>query len=206
MSDFVIALAKGKLFRPAIDWLASAGIHFRREDLTSRKLMIASEDGEVRLLLVKAMDVPIYVEYGIADVGIVGRDVVMESGADVFEPRALDFGGCRMVVAGRPDTPYEQLRLRSLVRVGTKYPNVARKHFQEKGFQAEIIALQGSVELSVIAGLADLIVDIVETGTTLKQNGLVVLEEIFPSTARLIVNKASHKLKLNRIDVLLSNS
>ncbi len=186
-----------------MDWLASHGYPLKIDRDNHRRLIVTDETQSLRVLLVKASDVPIYVEYGIADLGIVGRDVILESEADVFEPLALDFGHCRMVVAGKPEDDYESFRLKSLVRVGTKYPNIARKHFLSKGFQADIIALQGSVELSVTAGLADVIVDIVETGITLKQNGLVVHEELFASSARLIVNKASHKLKFSNIEPFL---
>ncbi len=202
--DFTLALAKGKLLPPAVEWLSRVGYTFGEDLPRSRKLRVPAREGGVTVLLVKPDDVPIYVEYGIADAGIVGYDVLRESGADVFQPRALNFGHCKMVVAGRPDDDYQRFPFRSLVRVGTKYPNIAREHFQNSGIQADIIALRGSVELSVTAGLADVIVDIVETGTTLKQNGLVVHEELFPSSARLIVNKASHKLKLDLIDRLLS--
>ncbi len=203
LDAFIMALAKGKLMPPALDWLARAGFTFTENLSQSRKLMVPAREGELTVLLVKPDDVPIYVEYGIADAGIVGYDVLRESEADVFQPRALDFGQCKMVVAGKPEDDYQAFRFRSLVRVGTKYPRIAREHFQNRGIQADIIALRGSVELSVTAGLADVIVDIVETGTTLKQNGLVVHEELFASSARLIVNKASHKLKLNFVDRLL---
>src|SRR5574342_389887 len=157
----------------------------------------------MRAILVKADDVPIYVEYGIADLGIVGKDMLLESAAEVFEPLDLGFGHCKIVMAGWPQQTEKSLHLRSVVRVGTKYPKIARAYFDRIGVQAEIIALQGSVELSVLTGLADVIVDIVETGATLRENGLVVHQEILTSSARLIVNKASHKLKLAAIDRLL---
>jgi ATP phosphoribosyltransferase len=201
--DLVIALAKGKLLVPALDWLASTGYTFSEADVRSRKLMLPAQQDGMRAILVKADDVPIYVEYGIADLGIVGKDVLLESDAEVFEPLDLAFGQCKLVVAGRPQDAGENFRLRSIIRVGTKYPKIARWHFDRMGIQAEIIALQGSVELSVLTGLADVIVDIVETGRTVQENGLVVHQEILSSSARLIVNKASHKLKLAAIDRLL---
>lgn len=201
--QLVIALAKGKLLAPALTWLSSAGFTFAEEDVRSRKLMFPAQQGDMRAILVKPDDVPIYVEYGIADVGIVGKDTLLESAAEVFEPLDLGFGQCKLVVAERPQNVEKDFRLRPVVRVGTKYPKIARWHFDRMGVQAEIIALQGSVELSVLTGLADVIVDIVETGTTLRENGLVVHQEILSSSARLIVNKASHKLKLTAIDRLL---
>ncbi len=202
-SALVIALAKGKLLAPALNWLASAGFTFSQQDLRSRKLMLTAGEGGMSAILVKAGDVPIYVEYGIADLGIIGKDVLLESAAEVFEPLDLGFGRCKLVVAGKPQDAEEDFRLRSVLRVGTKYPKIARDYFDRLGIQAEIIALQGSVELSVLTGLADVIVDIVETGATLRENGLVVHREILTSSARLIVNKASHKLKLTAIDRLL---
>lgn len=199
----VIALAKGKLLAPALQWLARRGHTFSEAEMRSRKLMLAAQEGGLHAILVKADDVPIYVEYGIADAGIVGKDTLLESGAEVFEPLDLRFGQCTLVVAGRPEEQLAAWRTRACVRVGTKYPKIARQHFDRLGVQAEIIALKGSVELSVLAGLAEVIVDIVETGTTLRENGLVVHEEILSSSARLIVNKASHKLKSVGIDTLL---
>ncbi len=201
--ELTIALAKGKLLAPSLSWLASTGHSFSEEEIRSRKLVLAAQQGGMRAILVKADDVPIYVEYGIADIGIVGKDTILESGAEVFEPLDLGFGKCKLVVAGRQQDLEKDFRQRSILRVGTKYPKMARWHFDRLGVQAEIIALQGSVELSVVAGLADVIVDIVETGETLRENDLVVHQEIFSSSARLIVNKACHKLKLDAIDKLL---
>lgn len=204
--DLIVALPKGKLLQPAFAWLENAGYTFAESDVQSRKLMFSAEQGNMSAILVKPTDVPIYVEYGIADIGIAGTDTLQESGADVFEPLDLGFGQCRIVVAGWPEDAQCDFRKRSVIRVGTKYPNIARAHFDERGVQVEMIAVQGSVELSVLTGLADVIVDIVETGNTLRENGLVVHEEIMPSSARLIVNKASHKLKLSAIDNLLRQS
>jgi ATP phosphoribosyltransferase len=202
-NELIVALAKGKLLAPALAWLNSAGFTFSEEEFRSRKLIIPAKERSMHAILVKAGDVPIYVEYGIADLGIIGKDSLLESEADVFEPLDLGFGRCKLVVAGKPQDAEEDFRLRSVLRVGTKYPKIARAYFDRIGIQAEIIALQGSVELSVLTGLADVIVDIVETGATLRENGLVVHREILTSSARLIVNKASHKLKLTAIDRLL---
>ncbi|NUO81734.1 ATP phosphoribosyltransferase [candidate division KSB1 bacterium] len=201
--ELFIALSKGKLLPPALQWLARTGYTFSEKDLAGRKLVLTAKEGRLHAVLVKADDVPIYVEYGVADLGIVGKDTLLESEAEVFEPLDLGFGRCRLVVAGKPEHQKEDLRQRALVRVGTKYPKIARWHFDRVGVQAEIIALKGSVELSVLAGLAEVVVDIVETGTTLRENGLVVYHEILSSSARLIVNKASHKLKSAEIDALL---
>ena len=204
--QLVIALSKGKLLAPSWQWLAAAGYVFPSGEIGSRKLILTAQTGDLHALLVKPQDVPTYVEYGIADLGIAGKDILLESEAEVFEPRDLGFGQCRVVVAGRGEQGHQDLRQRAVVRVGTKYPHLAREYFERMGVQAEIIALQGSVELSVLAGLADVIVDIVETGATLRENGLVVLHEIVSSSARLIVNKASHKLKLPAIDLLLAKA
>ncbi len=204
-NQLVIAVAKGKLLAPALQWLAAVGYAFLPMEVGSRKLVLTAPEAGLRALLVKPQDVPIYVEYGIADLGIVGKDILLESEAEVFEPRDLGFGQCKVVVAGRANESLNHLRQRAVVRVGTKYPNIARRYFGRLGVQAEIIALQGSVELSVLAGLTEVIVDIVETGATLRENGLVVLQEIVSSSARLIVNKTSHKLKLFAIDRLLTN-
>lgn len=204
--ELIIALAKGKLLTPALAWLASAGFTFSDDEIRSRKLRLSAAEPGMHAVLVKAGDVPIYVEYGIADLGIIGKDALLESEADVFAPRDLGFGRCKLVVAGRPQDAKEDFRLRSALRVGTKYPKIARTHFDRIGIQAEIIALQGAVELSVLTGLADVIVDVVETGATLRENGLVVHREILTSSARLIVNKASHKLKLAGIERLLQSA
>jgi ATP phosphoribosyltransferase len=204
--QLVLALAKGKLLAPSLQWLSSAGFSFSHVDVGSRRLIHSAQTGGLQALLVKPQDVPIYVEYGIADLGIVGNDILMESLADVFEPCDLGFGQCKVVMAGRPQDNIKELRQRAMVRVGTKYPNITRDFCDRSGMQAEIIVLQGSVVLSVLAGLADVIVDIVETGATLRENGLVVLQEIVSSSARLIANKASHKLKLAAIDNFLGRA
>jgi ATP phosphoribosyltransferase len=182
-----LALSKGKLFSGAAALFREAGVPF--PDGETRKLVV--ERGELRFLLVKDLDVPTYVEYGVADIGIAGRDVLLESGSDVLEPLDLGFGRCRLAVACMRDAPFDYRRASS-VRVATKYPRIAAAYFLEHGVSAEIVKLQGSVELAPVLGLADCIVDVVETGRTLEENGLVVVEEVASSSARLVVNRGSY--------------
>lgn len=202
MSNLTIALAKGRLLDPSIEILKSLGydLHAAR---ASRKLVI--ESNGTRFLIAKASDVPIYVEYGAADVGIVGQDALRESGVKVYEPLVLGYGACRLVVAGKPE--YQTLEWKTLagLRVATKYPRCAQKYFSARGLSAEIIALYGSIELAPMVGLADLIVDVVDTGRTLRENGLIELDEIFKSQAALIVNRASHTLKVDAVRDLIEN-
>ncbi len=199
------ALSKGKLFDPSVELLVRSGIIQHSALFNSRRLCFDSDAGAaLRFLLVKNTDVPTYVEYGIADVGIAGHDVVLETAADVYSPLDLGFGRCKIAVAGRPEDADKGYHLACHLRVATKYPRITREYFGRQGAQVEVIKLDGSVELAVLVGLADRIVDLVETGETLRQNGLTIHEIIDESSARLIVNKASHKLKLGRIDSLTS--
>jgi len=170
----------------------SAGINFSDESLASRRLAIEDESGRFKLILVKPADVPVYVEHGIADCGIVGRDVLLEAEADVLQPLSLDIGGCRIAVAARNDATLSEL---GVLRVATKYPRIAARHFGSKGIAIDLIVLSGSVELAPVLGLADCIVDLVESGRTLAENGLSIIEVITDSTARLVVNRASYQLK-----------
>jgi ATP phosphoribosyltransferase len=179
--------------------LAQAGIVLPPEQLDSRRLVLTDVHSQYRFLLVKPADVPIYVEYGIAQAGVCGRDVLLEQEPDVYEPLDLGFGLCRLVVAGFPDTPWQVANPLSKLRVATKYPQVTQRHFQARATPVEIIPLSGSVELAPVLGLADCIVDIVETGRTLAENGLAILEEIAPVSARCIVNRAA--FHLNRLQV-----
>ena len=158
----------------------------------------------LRFLLVKPGDVPVYVEYGAADLGIVGQDVLWESGRDVYEPLQLGFGRCRLVLAGTPAQRDRDFRLATGLRVATKYPRLTRAYFQRNGLSVEIIPLTGSIELAPLVGLADLVVDVVETGRTLRENGLVELEEIATCQAVLIVNRVSHRLRLAEVRDLLA--
>lgn len=193
MPELVLALAKGRLMDRAVERLQAAGIHIA--DLDSRKLRVSDADGRYDFLLVKPADVPIYVEYGAADAGICGRDVLMEAEPDVYEPLDLGFGYCRLVVAGRAGATQGDYTARSTVRIATKYPLTAQRFFHGRGVPVEVIQLSGSIELAPLVGLSDHIVDLVETGTTLRDNGLEILDVIAESTARLIVNRAAFATK-----------
>src|SRR5262249_45524959 len=190
-----IALAKGRLQDEALVCFSRAGVVVSDEALASRKLLADDELGQFSFIFVKPGDVPVYVEYGVADAGICGRDVLLETQADVHEPLDLGFGACRLVVAGRAETAERGYNLLATARVATKYPRVAADYFQRRGVPVELIMLSGSVELAPVLGLSDHIVDLVETGRTLKDNGLVVIDTIAESTARLIVNRAAYHLK-----------
>ncbi len=182
-----VALSKGKLLAGSELLFKRAGMPFPGGD--SRRLVIPV-DG-LRFLLVMDMDVPTYVEYGVADCGIAGRDVLLETGSDVYEPVDLGFGRCRLVVARLRGSGFDYHRA-STIRIATKYAKVAGAHFLERGMSVEIVKLAGSVEIAPGLGLADGIVDVVETGRTLEENGLEIVEDVAPSTARLIVNRASY--------------
>ena len=195
MSQLTIALAKGRLQDEALAVFSRMGVVVSEESLASRKLLVADESGRYSFLFVKPADVPVYVEYGVADAGICGRDVLMESQADVHEPLDMRFGACRLVVAGKAETAVLGYNLLATARVATKYPRLAADYFQQRGVPVELIMLSGSVELAPVLGLSDHIVDLVETGRTLKDNGLVIIDTIAESTARLIVNRAAYHLK-----------
>jgi ATP phosphoribosyltransferase len=200
MTELTIALAKGRLLTPSLKLLASLGYDVR-EAADSRQLVLTAH--AARFILAKPMDAPIYVEYGAADAGIVGLDALRERGVNVYEPLLLGYGACRLVVAGRPEFQNAEWKMLAGLRVATKYPRVTRQYFAARGLSAEIIEVYGSVELAPRVGLADLIVDVVDTGRTLRENGLVELAEIFKSQAVLIVNRASHTLKVNAIRELI---
>ena len=192
MIELTIAVAKGRLQAETLDLLTRAGLIFSSQALTSRRLSVEDESGRFRLIFVKPADVPVYVEHGIADCGIVGRDVLLESDADLFQPLSLNIGACRIVVAARNDAPERQL---GMLKVATKYPRIAARHFGARGVVVDLIELAGSVELASVLGLADCIVDLVETGKTLQDNGLSIIEVISDSGARLVLNRASYQLK-----------
>ena len=194
----MIAIAKGRFLEPSLDLLARAGIEFEEDVAESRRLIFDSKDGECRVILVKPMDAPTYVEYGASDAGIAGRDVLMESEADVLQPLDLGFGQCRIAVAGPDPKPGED-EPRTVVRVATKYPHITLEHFNAKGIAVEIIPLSGSIELAPLVGLADRIVDLVETGRTLADNGMEIVEVIAESSARLMINRASYQTKRKEI-------
>jgi len=198
------ALGKGRLSNKTMEIFEKAGIRCdEMKDPHSRKLIFTSEEDKMRFFLSKGPDVPTYVEYGSADIGVVGRDTILEENRNVHEILDLGFGKCRMCVCG-PESASEKLLHRERIRVASKYPVIAREYFNNKKNQTvDIIKLNGSVELGPIVELADVIVDIVETGSTLKENGLVVLEEICPLSARMIVNPVSMQLKSERIKDLV---
>ncbi len=200
-STLTIALSKGKLFEPAMELLARVGLISRKISGESRRLVFENPASATTIMIVRPSDVPTYVEYGAVDAGIVGADVLMEQATDVYEPLDLGFGACRLAVAA-PAAIKSNGRL-SKLRVATKYPNVTERHFTNKGIPIEIIKLYGSIELAPMVGLADCIVDLISTGKTLKAHHLVVKEIIASSTARLIVNRASLKLKYQRINDLI---
>ncbi|QRG67259.1 ATP phosphoribosyltransferase [Brevibacillus choshinensis] len=194
-----IAMPKGRIFEEAVHFLQQAGLQVTAELQDSRKLVIPVENAKLEFILAKPTDVPTYVEYGVADVGVVGKDVLLEEERDVYELLDLQIGYCRMMVAGMPDwKPTEA------PRVATKYPKIASRYFREQGQQVEVIKLNGSVELAPMIGLADRIVDIVSTGRTLKENGLVELEHICEITTRLIANRASYRMKSEAVDDIAS--
>ena len=196
--SLTIALSKGKLLAGAEALFGRAELPFPEGE--GRRLVVPL-DG-LRFLFVKDWDVPTYVEYGVADCGITGRDVLLEAGSDVYEPLDLAFGRCRLVVARLRGSPVEHYRS-STVRVATKYPRIASAHFLERGISAEIVRLAGSVEIAPGLGLADCVVDVVETGRTLEENGLEAVEDVADSSARLIVNRASYHARREEVMRLL---
>ena len=199
------ALAKGRLANKTMELLADIGITCEEmADKSSRKLIFVNEEKKLRFFLAKGPDVPTYVEYGAADIGVVGKDTIMEENRHVYEVLDLGYGSCRMCVCG-PASAKELLKHHEMIRVASKYPNIAKDYFYNKKHQTvDIIKLNGSVELGPIVGLSDVIVDIVETGSTLKENGLEVLEEICPLSARMIVNQVSMQMEPERIKKLIT--
>ena len=198
----VIAVPKGRILEQLSQRLQRAGIPADALTANSRKLVREDEKSGLRYLLLKPDDVPTYVEYGAADLGVVGRDVLMERNYDVLAPVDLDIGKCRMMVCGLPDESLSGERERPL-RVATKFPQIAERHFRTKGIPVELIFCQGSVELAPLTGLADVIVDLVETGETLRQNGLVTLDKVADISAVLIANRAGLKLRRAAIQPIL---
>ena len=204
MSELTIALAKGRLQDDALALFRRVGVAVSDAALSSRRLLVDDDSGRYSFIFVKPGDVPVYVEYGVADAGVCGRDVLMESQADVHEPLDLGFGRCRLVVAGRTESASRGYNPLATARVATKYPRVTADYFQRRGVPVELIQLSGSVELAPVLGLSDHIVDLVETGRTLSENGLVVIDTVAESTARLIVNRASYHLKRAAIAELIA--
>ena len=205
MRYLTFALAKGRLAKKAMAMLNEIGITCEEmNDPDTRKLIFVNEELKLKFFLSKATDVPTYVEYGAADIGVVGRDTILEEGRNLYEVMDLGFGKCRMCVCG-PKEAKSLLDGREMIRVASKYPEIARDYFHNvKQQTVEIIKLNGSVELAPIVGLSEVIVDIVETGTTLRENGLDVLEEICPLSARMVVNQVSMKMEQQRIQEIIT--
>ena len=207
MRYLTFALAKGRLAKKSLEMFEKIGITCEEmKDEKTRKLIFVNEELKLKFFLAKAGDVPTYVEYGAADIGVVGKDTILEEGRKLYEVMDLGFGKCKMCVCG-PESAKELLKHHDeLIRVATKYPRIAKDYFYNKKHQTvEIIKLNGSVELAPIVNLSEVIVDIVETGSTLRENGLGVLEEICPLSARMVVNQVSMKMENERINKLLSD-
>lgn len=204
MRYLTFALAKGRLANKSLDLFEKIGITCEEmKDKDTRKLIFTNEELGYRFFLAKANDVPTYVEYGAADIGIVGKDTILEEGRKLYEVLDLKLGKCRMCVCG-PESVRELLQHHELIRVATKYPAIAKDYFYNKKHQTvEIIKLNGSIELAPIVGLSEVIVDIVETGSTLRENGLTVLEEVCPLSARMVVNQVSMKREHERITKII---
>jgi ATP phosphoribosyltransferase len=196
-----IALAKGRLEELTVEIFEKLGMEFPELTKGSRKLIFNDREGKFKIVLVKASDVATYVENGAADIGVVGKDTLLEDDADVFEVLDLGFGKCKFAVAGLTG---KEIKPNQKLTVASKYPKVAKSFYEKKGIAVETIKLNGSVELAPLVGLSDVIVDIVETGRTLKENGLTVIEDIADISARLVVNKASFKTKADMIHSLIN--
>lgn len=206
MRYITVALSKGRLAKKALDMFEHIGITCdEMKDESTRKLIFVNEELGMKFFLAKPSDVPTYVEYGAADIGIVGKDTLLEEGRKLYEVLDLKTGRCKMCVCG-PASAKEKLMHHELIRVASKYPNIAKDYFYNTKHQTvEIIKLNGSVELAPIVGLSEVIVDIVETGATLRENGLEVLEEVCPLSARLVVNQVSMKMESERINKIIND-
>lgn len=206
MRYLTFALGKGRLANQTLETFEKIGITCEEmKDKKTRKLIFVNEEYKLRFFLAKGPDVPTYVEYGAADIGIVGKDTILEEGRNIYEVLDLGFGKCRMCVCGPKDAK-ELLQHREQIRVATKYPKIAKDYFYNKKHQTvEIVKLNGSIELAPIVGLSEVIVDIVETGSTLRENGLEVLEEITDLSARMVVNQVSMKMENERITKLITD-
>ncbi len=206
MNEYItVALPKGKLFKKSVALLEKVGYSAENVVEDSRKLIISNEETKVRFIIAKTVDVPTYVEYGAADIGIIGKDVLLEQEKDVVELLDMGFGKCRLMMAVPEAKLRENLTDYAHLRAATKYPNCAKRYFNKLGIQAEIVKLNGSIELGPIVGISEMIIDIVETGRTLKENKLVEVDSIFTATARLIANRASFKLKFARLHKLVED-
>lgn len=205
MRYLTFALTKGRLARKTLELLEKTGIYCEEmKDPDTRKLIFTNEEYKLKFFLAKGPDVPTYVEYGAADIGVVGKDTIDEEGRKLYEVLDLGFGKCRMCVCG-PAGAGELLQHQEQIRVATKYPHIAKEYFYNKKHQTvEIIRLNGSIELAPLVGLSEVIVDIVETGSTLRENGLEVLEEVCPLSARVVVNRVSMQMESERITKILN--
>lgn len=200
-----VALTKGKLFNCALELFEKAGIIVSKKVKNTRRLSFLDKDKSIEFSIVRALDVPTYVEYGACDIGVAGKDILLEQNKDLYEPLDLKFGYCKLVVAEPENMAQDDdIYSWSQVRIATKYPYITEKYFSEKGIQVEVIKLYGSVELAPLMGLSERIVDLVETGRTLKENGLVVVEDMMDITARLVINRASFKTKDKEISEFLN--
>lgn len=200
--ELTIAVSKGRILKETLPLLQHAGIELIDDPKVSRKLILDTNHDDVKVVILRATDVPTFVEYGVADIGIAGKDVLMEfGGGSIYEPVDLKISKCRLMTAGKPGANERPGRL----KIATKFVNVAKKYFAEQGKQVEVIKLYGSMELAPIVDLADMIVDIVDTGNTLKANGLVPLDHIADISSRLIINKASMKMKHERIQSIIDS-
>lgn len=204
MEEITIALPKGKLFGLSTELLKKIGWTAEGLHEKSRKLVITNDAEKLKFIITKTADVPTYVENGAADIGIIGKDVILESGKDVYELLDLGFGKCHLMMAVPKDKKRATLEDYSHTRVATKFPHIAEKFFAARGMQMEYIKLNGSIELGPIVGLSESIVDIVETGTTLRENNLEEIVHIMDATARLIANRVSYRLKFQRINNLVN--
>ncbi len=205
MDGITIALSKGRIFEETLPLLAAAGIVPQENPETSRKLIIPTNRDDVRVVIVRATDTPTYVQYGAADIGVAGKDILIEQGSKgLYQPLDLEIAKCRMMVAVPADFDYQKaVHQGARLKVATKYIKIAREHFASKGVHVDLIKLYGSMELAPLAGLADAIVDLVSTGGTLKANNLVAVEHIIDISSRLIVNQAALKLKREKLDPII---
>ncbi len=205
MRYLTFALTKGRLADKTLERLEHIGITCEEmKDKSSRKLIFVNEEKKLKFFLAKGPDVPTYVEHGAADIGVSGKDIIMEENRSIYEVLDLGFGKCRMCICGFPEAK-ELLSHHEMIKVATKYPKIAKDYFHNKKFQTvDIIKLNGSIELAPIVGLSDVICDIVETGSTLKENGLTVLEEVCPLSARMVVNQVSMRMESERIREIIN--
>lgn len=201
--ELIIALPKGRIFTEATECLVKAGVLSKPISDKSRKLILRDQETGIRVLILRNHDVPIYVERGAADLGVIGRDVLLEQGRDVYEPLDLKVAPCRLMVAAPEGMTWADLTGRISLRVATKFPAITTRFFERMGVQAKIIRLYGNVEIAPATGVADLVVDLVDTGGTLRANGLAPIREIFSATARLIANRASLKTNYKKMSAII---